>query len=65
MAPSKERTAGRGVRSFDLGRFFQEGGDGMEKKLTERQRRFADAYLELGNAAKAAERAGYSPGSAG
>ena len=37
----------------------------MEKKLTERQRRFADAYLELGNAAKAAERAGYSPGSAG
>ena len=27
--------------------------------LTERQRRFADYYLELGNAAEAAERAGF------
>ena len=27
--------------------------------LTERQRRFADLYLELGNAAEAAERAGF------
>lgn len=29
--------------------------------LTERQRRFAEAYLEHGNYAKAAEEAGYSP----
>ena len=28
-------------------------------RLTERQRRFADLYLELGNAAEAAERAGF------
>lgn len=28
-------------------------------KLTERQRRFADLYLQLGNAAEAAERAGF------
>lgn len=28
-------------------------------RLTERQRRFADLYLQLGNAAEAAERAGF------
>ncbi len=28
-------------------------------KLTERQRRFVDLYLELGNASEAAQRAGY------
>ena len=28
-------------------------------KLTDRQRRFADLYLQLGNACEAAERAGY------
>ena len=28
-------------------------------KLTERQRRFADLYLELGNASQAAEKAGF------
>lgn len=28
-------------------------------KLTERQRKFVDLYLELGNASEAAERAGY------
>lgn len=35
----------------------------MEKragKLTDRQRRFAELYLQLGNAAEAAEQAGYS-----
>lgn len=32
----------------------------MDKKLTERQKRFADYYLELGNATRAAEKAGYS-----
>lgn len=31
----------------------------MERKLTNRQRKFADLYLELGNAAEAAERAGF------
>ena len=31
----------------------------MKGKLTDRQRRFADLYLELGNAAEAAERAGF------
>lgn len=36
----------------------------MEMKLTERQKRFADYYLELGNAVRAAEKAGYSPRSA-
>lgn len=36
-------------------------GDFMaEAKLTERQKRFADYYLELGNARQAAKRAGYS-----
>lgn len=30
-----------------------------EKKLTERQRRFADHYLRLGNASQAAEEAGF------
>lgn len=29
------------------------------KKLTERQRRFSELYLELGNAAEAAEQAGF------
>lgn len=29
--------------------------------LTERQRRFAEAYVELGNALKAAEKAGFQP----
>lgn len=32
----------------------------MKAKLTERQKRFADYYLELGNAVRAAEKAGYS-----
>ena len=32
--------------------------------VTERQRSFADAYLETGNAAEAARRAGYAEGSA-
>ena len=31
----------------------------MQGKLTNRQRRFADLYLELGNASEAAERAGF------
>lgn len=31
----------------------------MEAKLTNRQRKFADLYLELGNASEAAERAGF------
>lgn len=30
-----------------------------EKKLTLRQKKFADLYLQLGNAAEAAEQAGY------
>jgi phage terminase small subunit len=30
-------------------------------KLTERQKRFADLYIELGNASEAARQAGYSP----
>ena len=29
--------------------------------LTERQRRFAEAYIELGNAIQAAEKAGFQP----
>ena len=32
-----------------------------EKGLRERQRRFADFYLECGNASEAARRAGYKP----
>lgn len=32
----------------------------MAGKLTERQRRFADAFLELGNATKAAQQAGFN-----
>lgn len=32
----------------------------MMSKLTERQRRFVDAYIETGNASEAARRAGYS-----
>ena len=31
----------------------------MARALTERQKRFADYYLETGNASRAAERAGY------
>lgn len=31
----------------------------MEAKLTNRQRKFVDLYLELGNASEAAERAGF------
>ena len=31
----------------------------MGHKLTDRQRKFADLYLELGNASEAAERAGF------
>ncbi|MBQ8506472.1 MAG: terminase small subunit [Clostridia bacterium] len=31
----------------------------MNLKLTERQRRFADLYLQLGNASEAAEQAGF------
>jgi len=30
------------------------------RKLTEKQKRFADYYIELGNAEEAAKRAGYS-----
>lgn len=30
-------------------------------KLTEKQKRFVDAYIEIGNASEAARRAGYSP----
>ena len=33
----------------------------MAGKLTDRQRRFADAYLEYGNATKAAYQAGFCP----
>lgn len=31
------------------------------KKLTEKQKRFVDAYIETGNAAESARRAGYKP----
>lgn len=31
-----------------------------KRRLTEKQKRFADYYIETGNAAKAAEKAGYS-----
>ena len=34
----------------------------MSLRVTERQRRFAEAYLETGSAAQAAERAGYPAG---
>lgn len=39
----------------------------MERKhhLTERQRKFAEAYVEYGNALKAAEKAGFKPAYAG
>ena len=41
--------------------FPYQGGETMEeKKLTEKQRRFIDYYLQTGNAAEAARRAGYS-----
>lgn len=33
--------------------------EGKTNKLTERQRRFADLYLQLGNASEAAEQAGF------
>lgn len=33
----------------------------MSEKLTERQRRFIDYYIQYGNGAKAAQKAGYSP----
>lgn len=33
--------------------------DGAERKLTERQKRFIDYYIESGNATEAARRAGY------
>ena len=33
--------------------------EGKTMKLTERQRRFADLYLQLGNASEAAEQAGF------
>lgn len=35
-----------------------------DKVMTEKQRRFADYFIETGNAAEAARRAGYSPRSA-
>lgn len=41
------------------------GGDaGLSLRVTERQRRFAEAYLETGSAAEAARRAGYPAGRA-
>lgn len=36
------------------------GGDVKKRKLTEKQERFIDYYIELGNATEAARRAGYS-----
>jgi phage terminase small subunit len=36
----------------------------MNKKLTEKQKRFVDYYIELGNATEAARKAGYSERSA-
>lgn len=33
----------------------------MEVKLSERQKRFVDYYLQSGNAKQAAKKAGYSP----
>lgn len=33
--------------------------EGKDYKLTDRQRRFADLYLQLGNASEAAEQAGF------
>jgi len=40
--------------------FTGERGDDVTK-LTEKQKRFVDAYIETGNASEAARRAGYSP----
>ena len=37
---------------------IREGGE-MERKLTEKQRRFVDYYIELGDATKVARKAGY------
>jgi len=37
--------------------FYPKGGDGMN----ERQRKFAEYYIQCGNAGQAAEMAGYSP----
>ena len=41
---------------------MQETARGGKGRLTERQKRFADYYLETGNARKAAEMAGFSAG---
>ena len=40
---------------------MQHSAEQRRGRLTERQKRFADYYLESGNARQAAERAGYSP----
>lgn len=50
---------------LDRGSFFIDqkvGGEGVVK-LTEKQERFIDFYIETGNASEAARRAGYSKGS--
>lgn len=48
---------------LDRGSFFIDqkvGGEGVVK-LTEKQKRFVDFYIETGNATESARRAGYSP----
>lgn len=47
------------MAAFLMYRFERGGEDGVTGKLTERQKRFVDFYIELGNATEAARRAGY------
>ncbi len=52
------------AKAYDLRRRSSRQGGSMSEKLTERQKRFIDYYIQYGNGAKAAREAGYSEKSA-
>lgn len=47
------------VVSFSIAYLINQGGDCVARKLSPKQEKFIDAYIELGNATEAAKKAGY------